>query len=101
MNDARLNATAGTIKLAGAMLTLESIESPTAEKKMVRWCSYAMPKVCSTSVPDLFTRDVYYTSGVSVQDKLVICLRTNFSPATPHSGPMSHECSSRLGKVLT
>ncbi|OSC98758.1 hypothetical protein PYCCODRAFT_1374554, partial [Trametes coccinea BRFM310] len=58
------------VELAGAMLTPESIESPTA-KKMV-----GSVFICEAEslqhVRDLFTRDVYYTSGVWDQDKLVI-----------------------------
>ncbi|KAI9069350.1 hypothetical protein FKP32DRAFT_1559905 [Trametes sanguinea] len=71
LNDARRNASTGVIKLAGAMLTPESIESPTAEKKMV-----GSVFICEAEslqhVRELFTRDVYYTSGVWDQDKLVI-----------------------------
>ncbi|KAL7277554.1 hypothetical protein ACG7TL_008477 [Trametes sanguinea] len=73
LNDARLNSTAGTIKLAGAMLTPESIESPTAEKNLKMVGSVFICEAESLQhVRDLFTRDVYYTSGVWDQEKLVI-----------------------------
>ncbi|CDO72626.1 hypothetical protein BN946_scf184985.g45 [Trametes cinnabarina] len=71
LEDARLHASAGIIKLAGAMLTPESIESPTAEKKMV-----GSVFICEAEslqhVHDLLKRDVYYTSGVWDKNQLVI-----------------------------
>ncbi|KAI0359258.1 hypothetical protein OH77DRAFT_1517799 [Trametes cingulata] len=61
----------GIIKLAGAMLTPESIESPAAEKKMVG-SIFVCEAESLEAVRKLMESDVYYTSGVWDKDKMVI-----------------------------
>ncbi|KAH9855470.1 hypothetical protein C2E23DRAFT_866627 [Lenzites betulinus] len=68
---AKVEVANGVFKVAGAMLTPESIESPTAQKKMI-----GSVFVCEAEslgeVRKLIEGDVYYTSGVWDKDKLVI-----------------------------
>ncbi|KAH9925936.1 uncharacterized protein BXZ73DRAFT_49701 [Epithele typhae] len=61
----------GVFKLAGAMLTPESIASPTADKKMVG-SVFVCEAESLQAVRELMESDVYYTSGVWDKEKLVI-----------------------------
>ena len=58
----------GYVGLAGAMLTPESIASPTAEKKMVGSVFVCEAESLDT-VKTLMENDVYYTSGVVSYDQ--------------------------------
>ncbi|RPD57323.1 hypothetical protein L226DRAFT_467600 [Lentinus tigrinus ALCF2SS1-7] len=61
----------GMFKVAGAMLSPESIASPTAEKKMVG-SVFICEAESLEDVRKFMESDVYYTSGVWDKDKLVI-----------------------------
>ncbi|RDX47528.1 hypothetical protein OH76DRAFT_1354079 [Lentinus brumalis] len=61
----------GMFKVAGAMLTPESIASPTAEKKMVG-SVFICEAESLEEVRKVMQSDVYYTSGVWDKEKLVI-----------------------------
>ncbi|KAI0753470.1 hypothetical protein C8Q80DRAFT_1152361 [Daedaleopsis nitida] len=71
LDKARGHVAEGTIKLAGAMLTPESIASPAAEKKMVGSVFICEAETLK-SVRHLMESDIYYTSGVWDKEKLVI-----------------------------
>ncbi|KAI0365945.1 hypothetical protein BV20DRAFT_1003324 [Pilatotrama ljubarskyi] len=61
----------GVIKVAGAMLTPESIQPPTAEKNMVG-SVFICEAPSLEAVRELMESDVYYTSGVWDKEKMVI-----------------------------
>ncbi|KAI8978199.1 hypothetical protein BD414DRAFT_494898 [Trametes punicea] len=61
----------GVVKVGGAMLTPESIKSPTAEKKMVGSFFICEAESLDT-VRKLMESDVYYTSGVWDKEQMVI-----------------------------
>ncbi|KAI0710326.1 hypothetical protein C8T65DRAFT_575463 [Cerioporus squamosus] len=61
----------GMFKVAGAMLSPESIASPTAEKKMVG-SIFICEAESLEEVRKVMESDVYYTSGVWDKGKLVI-----------------------------
>ncbi|KAI0800364.1 hypothetical protein C8Q74DRAFT_1191709 [Fomes fomentarius] len=71
LDKAREQIARGTIKVAGAMLTPDSIASPAAEKKMV-----GSVFICEAdsleAVRQLVESDVYYESGVWDREKLLI-----------------------------
>ncbi|OBZ65882.1 hypothetical protein A0H81_14198 [Grifola frondosa] len=59
------------IKVGGAMLTPESIESPTAEKKMIGSMMIVEAESLE-EVKQLVETDIYYTANVWDKEKLVI-----------------------------
>ncbi|KAI0333298.1 hypothetical protein GY45DRAFT_1368541 [Cubamyces sp. BRFM 1775] len=61
----------GVIKVGGAMLTPESIESPNADKKMVG-SVFICEADSLADVRKLMETDAYYTDGVWDREKLVI-----------------------------
>ncbi|KAH6914210.1 hypothetical protein BKA70DRAFT_1260736 [Coprinopsis sp. MPI-PUGE-AT-0042] len=70
---------AGIVKLGGAMLTPESIESPTAQKKMTG-SVFVFEAESLEEVKQLVVNDIYYTSGVWDPEKLVIVPFVNATP---------------------
>ncbi|KII92013.1 hypothetical protein PLICRDRAFT_122356 [Plicaturopsis crispa FD-325 SS-3] len=69
----------GFIKLGGAMLTPESIESPTAERKIIG-SVFICEAESLAQVRKYAEEDLYYTAGVWDKEKLVIL---PFQAATP------------------
>lgn len=69
----------GIIRIGGALLTPESIATPTADKKMI-----GSTFICEADTIDevkaLIQSDIYYTAGVWDADKIVIL---PFAAATP------------------
>ncbi|KAH9888454.1 hypothetical protein C8Q73DRAFT_184949 [Cubamyces lactineus] len=71
LNRAREQVDKGMIKIAGAMLTPESIESPNADKKMIG-SVFICEADSLADVRKLMETDKYYTDGVWDREKLVI-----------------------------
>ncbi|KAI0740635.1 hypothetical protein C8Q76DRAFT_608567 [Earliella scabrosa] len=71
LDKAREHISGGTIKVAGAMLTPESIASPTAEKKMIG-SVFICEAESLEAVRELVESDVYYTSGVWDKERMII-----------------------------
>jgi len=61
----------GFIRAAGAMLTPESVETPTSEKKMIG-SVLIMEAENMAAVRKAVEEDIYYTSGVWDPEKLLI-----------------------------
>ncbi|KAI0657686.1 hypothetical protein C8Q70DRAFT_919127 [Cubamyces menziesii] len=71
LDRAKVQVDKGVIKVAGAMLTPESIESPNADKKMIG-SVFICEADSLADVRKLIETDVYYTDGVWDREKLVI-----------------------------
>ncbi|EAU91565.1 hypothetical protein CC1G_02054 [Coprinopsis cinerea okayama7 len=70
---------AGIVKLGGAVLTPESISSPTAQKKMVG-SAFIFEAESLEEVKKMVEGDIYYTSGVWDPEKIIILPFVNATP---------------------
>ncbi|TFK25551.1 hypothetical protein FA15DRAFT_590427 [Coprinopsis marcescibilis] len=70
---------AGIVKLGGAVLTPESIASPSAQRKMIG-SVFIFEAESLEDVKKMIEGDVYYTSGVWDPEKIVILPFVNATP---------------------